>query len=412
MLSVTLIESDAYRYAAVLLIFVFVWDNDARSLNKDPIVVASYIVGAVALSRFMIDEVVFKQKGASEWLYAFPLFFPLLGWALHKSWGIIPKVLFAFFSLALFLLLITTPWGLLLAGDRFSPLFHHNSIHGAVGCGFIFCGAFFWAIHYLETERPQKTKLLVGCIAGIVMFLSMINIFGSESKGVWLALIPVLAAQGLFIFLSLPSVSVKKIATVSLLLCLLSVAAASGKLAAVAGATSASLFGIGEGIGSGKGVMFMMQTAIENPVTPLSLNERLQLWSNAIEVWSLSPLIGNGATWLEKWQHTRYAAVQYTLMHNGYFEILIRHGIAGLLVYGVLAYLFARRMFYAMKIGIVTRAVFACYVTILVYFLFTIFTNSNNRLALGESYVLLFAATSIATSHRMRIAVADSNQAD
>jgi O-antigen ligase len=116
------------------------------------------------------------------------------------------------------------------------------------------------------------------------------------------------------------------------------------------------------------------------------------LWSNAVEVWSHDFILGNGVAWKDLWVAARYRDVGFDLIHNGYLEVAVRYGLVGLAFYGAL-YLWsvamARR---ASARGLIPRQAFNFHVVSLVFFLATIMTNSNNRLAIGESYMLVAAA--------------------
>ncbi len=404
MMSVTLIESDAYRYAALLLMSLTLISRKVRLsvTSKDWLAIVCLAWGTYTLARFLFGLIVFGEKGASEWLYAFALFFPAMGVALHASWHLVKPILMAFFCSALILLIVSTPFLAIMTGVQISPLFHHNSIHGAVGCGFVFIGAFYWTLHQWETGSSARTKAIVAAIAVMVVGLALFNIYGAKSKGVWLALVPALGlmiAAALF-YLRRKAVVVAAIGGLLILSC--GIYAVRDNVAHFGAATFNSVVSIVARLDDGVSLERVMQDAIASPETPISLDERLQLWANAIDVISVAPAFGSGNSWLAIWQTTPYRGVTYTLLHDGYLEILVRHGFVGLSILTLIVVSAIYRVYRASSTGVISSSAFACYLTFAVYFAFTILSNSNNRLAIGESYALLFAATCFACSIRLR----------
>jgi len=414
MMSATLIESDVYRYAALLLMGLtfFIRKADSRAVRGDWLAILCVAWGVLALSRFLFGLVVVGERGASEWLYAFAIFFPAMGVALHMSWGLVKPVFLAFFCSALILFIFSTPYSAIHAGVQISPLLHHNSIHGAVGCGFIFIGAFYWALHQWEIGSSLRSKLFILSIAVIVMGLATFNIYGAKSKGVWLALLPALCIMAAATLLYFRRKTVLAAALGGVILLTWGVYEVRDNVAHFGGATLNSVVTITGRLDSGVPLQRIMQDAIVSSETPISLDERLQLWSNALDVISAAPLFGNGNQWLTVWRTTPYAnSVTYTLMHNGYLEILVRYGFVGLAILAAIVVSAIYRVYQASSAGVISRSAFACYLTFAVYFAFTILSNSNNRLAIGESYSLLFAATCFACSIRMRSRKSERNDA-
>ncbi|RDJ05699.1 O-antigen ligase family protein [Rhizobium grahamii] len=410
MMSVTIIESDFYRYAALLLMGLTLAYRrpPLRANSSDWLAILCVAWGAFALVRFLFGLIVDGEKGASEWLYAFAIFFPAMGMALHASWHLVRPILLAFFCCALIFLIVSTPYSVLLAGERISPGFNHNSIHGAVGCGFLFIGAFYWALHQWETGSSTRTKSIVSAIALAVIGIAIFNVYGAKSKGVWIALLPAVALMFASTLFYLRRKTVLLAAIGGLVILSWGTYEVRGNIAHFGASTFESVMGIAGRLESGVPVEHVMQDAISSPDTPPSLDERLQLWANAIDVISVSPAFGSGNGWLAIWQTTPYRGVTYTLMHNGYLEILIRYGFVGLAILAVIVLSGIYRVYRASAAGIISRSAFACHLTFAIYFAVTILSNSNNRLAIGESYALLFAATCFACSMKLRsAAVAD-----
>lgn len=406
MMSVTVIESDFYRYAALLLLGLTLAYRRApiRANSGDWLAILCVAWGAFALVRFLFGLIVDHEKGASEWLYAFAIFFPAMGMALNASWHLVRPILLAFFCTVLVVLIISTPFSMLLSGERISPAFHHNSIHGAVGCGFLFIGAFYWALHQWEIGSSARTKSIILAIAVAVIGLAILNVYGAKSKGVWVALLPALGLMLGTTLFYLRRKTVLLAAIAGLLVLSWGAYEVRGNVAHFGAATFESVMGIASRVESGVSVEHVMQDAIASPDTPPSLDERLQLWANAIDVISVAPVFGSGNGWLAIWQTTPYRGVTYTLMHNGYLEILIRYGFVGLAILAVIVLSGLYRVYRACAAGIVSRSAFACHLTFAIYFATTILSNSNNRLAIGESYALLFGAICFACSMKLRSA--------
>lgn len=135
--------------------------------------------------------------------------------------------------------------------------------------------------------------------------------------------------------------------------------------------------------------------------TPTTLNERLRLWSNALEIVKSAPVFGAGNSWLRLWRTTRYSDVGYDLLHNGYLEIAVRHGLFGLTIFAVMLGTFLRRAYKAHVHGLISRSAFLCYVALIGFFMVTLFSNSNNRLAIGESFFLMVGAVAFYCTERL-----------
>ena len=111
-----------------------------------------------------------------------------------------------------------------------------------------------------------------------------------------------------------------------------------------------------ENVANGHEMGGVVSNAISSSNTPVSMDERLQLWSNSWEVFSSAPIFGWGNRWLERWAETRYSHVQYTLLHNGYLEILVRYGLFGAAIMGFMLATFIRAVWRARTAGMSPRA--------------------------------------------------------
>lgn len=394
-LSATIAETDAYRYTALALtgIALFRFRDDLDYLRRDWLAWACIAWSIYALVRFIYGMAVHGEKGSSEWLYVFPLFFPALGVALHAARRQVPLVAALFFSVACITLLIFTSYTDILAGERVTPLFHKNSIHGAVGCGLILIGAFYWIMHAWEDNRVCDARGYAALAIGLVTIaLCLFNIFGSKSKGVWLALAVAAALMAVSLLFYARIRHIWPAITACILLLAASLFLARDNIDTFAGPTARSVVEFAEMASAPGGITGALHQAIGMEDTPGSLRERLQLWVNALEVISANPVFGAGNHWLSMWEKTTYSDLPYTIMHNGYIELVIRHGLAGLLVVTIMALAACQRMISAWRKGAISTSVLACFMVVLVYFSVTLFSNSNNRLAIGESWLSVMGA--------------------
>lgn len=188
MLSATLVETDAYRFA-MLLVWGYGITVYARTLPRPAIsLMAWYCMGwaVYVLVRFAYGYFLSAnhQHGSSEWLFAFPLFFGFLGIAMTRIRFHVETLLLGFFAIAAILLAASQHWWIMASGTPVSPLFHNNQIHGAVACGMILIGAFYWFLHYAERGiRQSPYGLAAAALTPVIILLCLISIIGSQSKG-------------------------------------------------------------------------------------------------------------------------------------------------------------------------------------------------------------------------------------
>ena len=399
LISAPILESDSYRYAALLLIgitFAYFRPN-LWLLRNDWVANACLAWGVYALVRFSYGAFVNHEMGASDWLYAFPLFFPAVGIALYSSRKHVETVFAIYFPIALAALLICTDYRLILEGDaRVSPLFHNNLIHGAIGCGFLMIGAFYWLLHAWETGKlARRSGSWIIAVATLIIALCLFNIYGSKAKGVWLSLVLVgpLMLASLLLYANRRRAALVGAVVVALIAAALFVG--GDDIWRFAGPTYEATARIETEIAA-HGAWDAVATAIASKDTPESMSERLQLWANASEVIAQAPFFGAGNHWLTLWNSTTYASVPYTLLHNGYFEMLVRHGLFGIIVFAILATGMYSRVFAAWRAKLISLSALLAYSMVTLFFLGTILSNSNNRLAIGESFFFVFSAVAFA----------------
>ncbi|WP_195909616.1 O-antigen ligase family protein [Rhizobium tubonense] len=399
--SATLVESYAYRYAGAVLVLIAFY-RYAKATTRPTMDWRGWLCigwGVYALGRFSAEAILLPGHpvGDREILFGIPLVFPLMAFIFFQCWQDMERIAAVYFGIAFLTIAATTHYQLIFAGETVRPLIQHNQIHGAVCCGIILIGAAFWMLHYLTIPNASKMlKLFSTLITPPLIVLCLIGIYGAKSKGVWLALGLSSPAIAVIIlrYLRLRT-GVLIIAGVALTLAA-GVYAVRGNLDRTAGQTIASTVSMLQDINRGKTLDAAVSETIDARATPLSMDERLQLWSNAWEVFSAAPIFGWGNEWIVRWRNAHYTGVTYTLTHNGYLEILVRYGLAGAAVFSIMLFAFCRSIYQAASATIVPRAVMHAYFLILLFFAFTLLSNSNNRLAIGESIAIVSSAFALA----------------
>jgi O-antigen ligase len=397
--SALLVETDTYRYVCGILILIALtyylrMPNRPRTNMLGWLCMAwgTYVVVRFAIVYFTTSP---HEIGASDWLYAFPFFFPILGVAFALYARYMEKIVAVFLALALVMLAVTVSLHIreIFAGDTIKPLIMNNQIHGAVACGLIIIFTSFWFLHYL-TERRANPLIarFAFVVSPLILVLCLIAIYGAKSKGVWLAMgitLPVLAVvvlryvklkAGLLVIACLAVVLVAAIYVVR------------GNLIQTAGPTVSSATMMIDELTGGSDIDGVVNGTISATSTPFSMDERLQLWSNSWEVFSSAPVFGWGNDWLEHWYRTKYSHVPYTLLHNGYLEMLVRYGLFGAAVMSFILGALIVSVRRAWRAGAIPRAAMHAYMVGLFFFGLTLLSNSNNRLAIGESLALVSSA--------------------
>lgn len=401
MISAPVIESDTYRYTALTLVGLgyFFFRENYRLLKGDYFAYLCIAWGVYAFLRFAYGVFVLDEKGTSEWLYVFPIFFPGLGIALYSSRRYVFPAISLFMAIALTALLLSTDYSGILAGERTFPLFHNNPIHSAIGCGLIIIGAFYWMLEAGETGRLAGWKKHVILATGLLTIaLGLFNIYGAKSKGVWLALIFTVVVMAATSFLHQHRRYLVPLLIGALTLLAIGLYTVQDNIEEFAGPTYDAAVNLSENALQAPSIEGAMRSAIDAPETPDSMRERLELWSNALELITTAPLFGHGNDWLRLWRQTTYGGTRYVLLHNGYLEILVRHGFFGLTLLGISIVISWRRLREAYRRRVISHSTLMCAYVLTVFFMVTLFSNSNNRLALGESFFMVMAAAVFAIS--------------
>ncbi|AYG69726.1 MULTISPECIES: O-antigen ligase family protein [unclassified Rhizobium] len=407
-MSASLIESYTYRYAGGLLVLIslvlYVRSSPRPSIDWRGWLCLAW--GTYALLRFSLQFALQSDHpiGDRDLLFLMPLTFPPFAYILFRCWTDLEKLIAVYFGFALVVLLWSMPIDAIVAGKTIIPLMQHNQIHGAVCCGMIFIGATFWLLYYLTEGADRRTmRLYASVLSPLICLLCLLGIYGAKSKGVWLSLVPVLPILAFLTVRSLKRRLAVPLVLTFLLLLSGGVYAVRDNLDRIAGPTISATLVMFEDAGATEPIGQAVSRSIENSSTPIAMSERLQLWANAWELFSAAPFFGWGSEWLALWPHTRYPNVGYTFMHNGYLEILIRHGVFGLAIFGAMLACFCDSVRRAVGLGIIPRHAMHAYFLILFFFSMTILSNSNNRLVSGESLSILTAAFALACQLRIRM---------
>jgi O-antigen ligase len=280
-----------------------------------------------------------------------------------------------------------------LAGERARTFLHNNSIHAANAAGILFiCAAAFGSFVLHHSEMGGKVRSVLLLLAAGVLLLSGLNVLSLQSKGVWVS---IAASLVVLLFMLLAS---RRGARPWLIYLAALVGLAAGvvifgqSIRSVGEKTAGGAAALVTRVLSGESPSLVMSSAIADPATDPSIADRLMIWANGAEVWQSHPIFGAGVTWLDNWENRIYPASTFTLLHNGYLEIAVRYGFFGLLFYGVL---FAWSLITVRKAAmarLIDVSAYQAHLAVMILFAISLFTNSNNRLAFGESY-MWFAAS-------------------
>ena len=404
MASAMLVESDAYRYVTLALVTLAMWRyrDEVGLISRDWLAWFCWLWAAWALIRFVIGVTIHDERGTSEWLYIFPLLFPGLGVALYMTRRHLFPAATVLIAAGAAGLLASIDWSALNNGERIFPLFHNNPIHAAIGCGMLLITSVCWMLYALETGRYKGGRLAAILATGIfTALLCGVGILGAQSKGVWLALMPVVVFMSIAVLLyyggrvALAVLAVLVVASVGIF-------SALDNTSRVAAPTIEAAGELFSGAIENVDPRGAMRRAVEDSDTPQSMRERLMLWTNALDTVESSPWVGWGNLWQREWRQGTYSDNNHQLLHNGYLEILVRHGLLGAMVLAIVLLASARRIYVARRDGIISASLMLYLYGLSLFFFITIATNSNNRLALGESYFLLAGAAVFAITLAMR----------
>lgn len=389
------VESDLYRYTGALLGLAATWLYFVRDREPPPIVpmaILCWIWSAYVLARFGVTLLAHPHVlgGSAEGIYLFPATLPVVGMMLYYGRCAASLTIAAFILISLVLLAATVDLHAALVEERTPFLVHNNTIHASVGGGFILIAALATSLRQAGRRTPFYARdgaLLAGSIA--VAVLALIGILGAQSKGVWIALA---GTMPVMILLVLAYETDRVVRWLMLALLLASFAAVALFLDPIYQAVAPSLtsgMDLLDLLAGSSAPRADLEALIASGTVPANFNDRLMLWVNAFDIFAAAPLFGTGIYWENLWQSARYANAGYELVHNGFLEITMRYGLVGLGFYALLMVWSLKQAWQCMKAGLIGRYLYIFYICATVFFLLTLLTNSNNRLAIGESFLLL-----------------------
>jgi len=396
LVSAAWIETDAYRYAGLLLfitgLFAFSLADPKPTANWMNLLCISWSVYVLVRIGFAYANYGGQRLGTSEGIYLFTAMYPTIGYALSRYPGSVKLGAWSFIAISFAVVLVTAPFSAMLDADRHDFLFTENTIHSSVGAGFIMFAALNFAGYVWRCDLATWARRLWLVAAYVIVVLCAVGLYGAKSKGVWFAVSVGLFAQLLMLRGGRVHVHGMAVGAVLLAAAAVTIGLARHTIWALLGPyVDATSWIIEESERSGS-LSGAVEAAVASGRVPFSMSERLVLWANAVEAWSHNIVLGNGILWEKLFLQGHYKAVGYNLLHNGYLEVAVRYGLVGLAFYSLLFGWSVVQSHRAWKNGLVAREAFTFHFVSLVFFLGTILTNSNNRLAMGEAYMMAMTA--------------------
>ena len=385
------VETDAYRYVVLVLALIgfLTWATyyDRPSIRWPEILCFSWV--AFVLTRFAVDLFISggSETGSAEGIYLFPFLFSSVAYAYVPHPASIRRAVRPFMLISLAALAATVPFSQPLGDGRHEFLFMNNTIHSSVGAGFILLAALNFANLVLRQDSGWSRIVWI-IVASLTIALAAAGIFLALSKGVWLALVAALAVQAVFQLAGMARYRATVVGATILALAICAGLVWQQVWDTVA-PTAHTVTTIIQGVLETGDLGGAVQQAIASSQTPQSANERLMLWTNGLAAWAHNIPFGNGLYWESIFMSGPYKEVGYNLLHNGYLEIAVRYGLVGLAFYGfffIWPVVQSRR---AWRAGMVARETYGYMLVATVFFLVTLLSNSNNRLAIGESFMII-----------------------
>jgi len=402
------LETDAYRIAAALLvfwgIFVFMTTGYRASIGWIGWLCLAW-VGWVAIRYLLVlQQGTAQSYGTSEGIFLLPAMYMTTGYAMFLYRDLLGRTVHLFLAISLVAAAVTLDYATLFDGEFHDFLWTNNTIHSSVCGGLLILAGiniWLWASH--AVTDPRRRHLIEGA-ALLVIALCLLGLFGAKSKGVWVALLLACLVQALMSWRTLAGrMSAGRAGVVALALGLFALGFAWTNQDTIAPA-SGSLGGIVTGVMENGDLLGTLREAIASGAVPHNTHVRLVLWQNALEVWAAAPLLGSGIGWLDLFNHAHYRDTGFDVVHNGYLEIAMRYGLLGLAFYATLYAWALAQSRRAAAAGLVPREAHVFHAVSLAFFLITIMTNSNTRLAIGESLMLVSAAFGFYCSYRLQYA--------
>ncbi len=405
LVSAVWLESDTYRYVDLALVGLGLW---VYYLGSDRPVPSIGIMGwscclwaiYVAFRYYWSDHIhPDNTGGSSEGIYLLPLLYITTGYIFELYRHRARQIVWIFLTVSLIALAVSLDFTRIFASSsmpgrqQIDFLFHYNPIHSSVGGGLILIAAFCFLLD-LASRPGVERRLRYGgiALACAVMVLALLGIMGARSKGVWIALLATLpfavisvlaATRGRVRFWLIVAASTGAV---------LGAALFAKRIVMVIGPVISSSWQLAERLATGEPLPDVVLKAIESGELPLTFELRLRIWWNAFSIWQQDWLFGQSLYWENLWRQTRFADVGYELMHNGFLEIAIRFGWLGLAFYTIFFAWASWQVLTCVRRGLINSKLGLMFGLSMVFFLVSMLSNSNIRLAVGESYMLVAGA--------------------
>lgn len=394
-------ESDAYRYAAIVLLIPAAYHYlvVAPGAEGRPAVglvgLMCFAFGIYVGLRFAVSFLMHPDRGtgSAAGIYLFMLGYVTVGYAMLLYVRRPFLVVCLFVAASCVFVVGSLDFESLRSADRAANPLHNNPIHAAACSGFILLCMIPFILHVLQrNDLSRGLRWALVSVAVLTFVAALSNVLTLNSKGVWLALSLAFPLQLIMACVAWRSRVAWWAVLITGLITVTMTVMAWDRIVEIGGNTTAATLSIIERIADGESPLKSIDIAINNPANSVGVTERLALWANALSVWAEHPVFGAGIGWLYAWQDRPYAHPNYDILHNSYLEVAVRYGLIGLAFYAVLYGWATRQVWLAARSGLIAPAAFLAYLPALAFFALTSLTNSNIRLALGESY-MWFAAS-------------------
>jgi len=402
------VESDLYRYAGAGLV-LFMFGYYIRHHFDQPDKPRIGLAGAACLAWALYVVVRFVSgggDGSAEGIYAFAALYPTLGYGFYVFVRNTRLLILTFIVVSTLALVSAFDVRLLQEANLHTVHHYNNPIHAALAyalLGLLHLAVLIGGRSATLTVFGSSLTGRLWVLANFVMCLGYVYLL--NSKGVWLALAVSLPVALIFL-MRVRTRPMTALAGFLLLVGLGGTALYAGydrlhKTADMTTETSMTLIG---DMADGDGLIGDMVRTIENPTTPTSMRVRLEIWVDSLRLIGERPVFGHGAGWEAAWEKRTYKDPDFNLLHNGYIEILVRHGLFGLMFYAAIIGWSLARMYQAAQAGLAHPVIWKTGLVTLVCFLVALATNSFIRLALGESFVWVFVAIGFVSAYQLQAA--------
>lgn len=397
MISAVWLETDLYRVAMLPPIALGIWVYFSRRDFRPaigPMGWACLVWAHYVALRYLWILLTRPDStgGSAEGIYLMPALYMTVGYVLFLYRDKLAHLVWVFMAISLAALLASTDLIAVFQLDSgLVPfLFQKNTIHSSVGAGLILIAAFCFALWLLtRSDLPGRIVWAGLAVALLIGILAVLGIFGAKSKGVWIALLVTAPSVVAATFAQMRGKARWAVMAGFMCVSILAVLIFHDIVWHTIGRLVVSAVDLAQRLVSGMPVRQMVLEAIDSGTLPYTLDARIRVWWNALSIWRLDWLFGQGIWWENLWQQTRFADIGYELMHNGYLEIAVRFGLFGLEFYAVLLAWCFYQATAAVRRGLIPLELYFFYLLTMIFFLASMLSNSNIRLAVGESYMLM-----------------------